>query len=136
MSRPGFNPKAHEWRECPRCRTPMVRWDSFQRHPERVWVNWNPEDWPVSPLVVMLAALLLIGAVSPALGEWLMQGSGPRSGTRTFNFMMGVGALLATAYAVVVWWRRGQKRKALAQGLKPQDWICPNCLHTVAEQRP
>lgn len=126
----------NERRECPKCCTPMVRWGSFQQHPERVWVNWNPDDWPVSPLVVMLVALLLIGAVFPGLGEWLNRGSGFRSGARTFNFLMSVGSLMATAYAVFVWWQRRQKREALADDLKPQDWICPNCLSAVSKQRP
>lgn len=111
----------------------MVRWERFQQHPERVWVNWNPDDWPVSPVVVMLVALFLIGAVFPGLASILTQGNGVRSGERTYQAVVALGLLGATLVGVFHWWRRSKQRETLALHMHPNDWVCAKCLHVECE---
>lgn len=109
----------------------MVRWTKFQRNPERVWVNWNPDEWAIPVHFLILGGLFLLAFTVPWFGEALF--SGPHRRGWAFGLLESVGLGVAVAIGYAVYLFRRRKREQLARTLQPQDWVCARCLHAERE---
>ena len=122
-----------EWRECPHCRYPMVRWAKFTQTPERVWVNWHPDEWVLPVHFLILGGLMLLALTFPWLGEVMFGGHHRRGWGFQMLESMGVGVAVLVGYGVYLY--RRQKREKLALNMRARDWVCAKCLH-VKRERP
>lgn len=91
------------WAECPRCRHRLLRWRAYRPSQERPWLDWDEDRWLV-PV--------------PLVGLGLTVG--------------GLGFLWAVGIAAARHRWRLNRRRVLTENLRPDDWVCPSCLHSVA----
>ncbi|MHA0040649.1 hypothetical protein [Deinococcus sp. PEB2-63] len=116
------------WAECPRCRHRLLRWRAYRPSQERPWLDWDEDRWLVPvPLVGLGLTLLLVTQVPLLLT--VLGGSRGRLLGLTVG---GLGFLWAVGIAAARHRWRLNRRRVLMEHLRPDDWVCPSCLHSVA----
>lgn len=113
------------WADCPRCRHRLLRWRAYRPSRERAWIDWDESRWLVPvPLVGLGLTLLLVMQVPLLLG-----GSRGRVLVLTVG---GLGFLWAAGVAASRHRWRLNRRRVLMENLRPDDWVCTLCLHSVS----
>ena len=112
----------------------MVRWQKLQQNPERVWVNWNPDEWVLPVHFLIMGGLFLLAFMVPWFGEVLFGGHQRRG--LAFGLLESVGVGLAIMIGYGVYLYRRHKREKLALDMHPNDWVCAKCLHVERELDP
>ncbi|AAF10401.1 hypothetical protein [Deinococcus radiodurans] len=136
MGRLGHDPAALEWRDCPRCRYPMSRWDRVRATPERVWARWQPDEWTLPWHIIIFGALLLLSLTSgPSLLGLALSIGGRVTSQLTFVLVNGLGLVAVTVWGFFDYRSRLNKREQLARKLAPDDWVCPRCLQAEVRRR-
>ncbi len=115
------------WADCPRCRHRLLRWRVYRPSRERAWIDWDESRWLVPVPLVGLGLTLLLVTQVPLLA--VLGGSRGRVLVLTVG---GLGFLWAAGVAASRHWWRLNRRRVLMEHLRPDDWVCPSCLHSVS----
>ena len=107
----------------------MVRWATYAHTTETPQLVWDPGRWALPVPWEGVAVLVIMIALSPA---WLVTLGGQRL---SLALIVGLGFVWACINAWLIWrWRLRRRRKLPT--LRPQDWVCANCLHTARDASP